>query len=455
VTGASRIELAGEATGVADRSRATSAQAASHLVLFVSLVGVCALLLCAGLGYGLAKASDERSAAEQRASLRAALQQFPSDNFDAGAVSAIARSSGLKGLKFEAGPGGRFRLSQPILSGGRIRGFLTWDQRRPLTRVMDYLMPVIGALIAGLIGFAGFSVWRLRRLQGEQVERAVAAARPSKPALNPVTDEEQFIRRELPRAMTGGEMHLHYQPIVSAQGAHIVGVEALLRWTHPHRGPIGPAAFIPVAEKMGLIDKLGAFVLRRALAEAKRWPGIYVGVNLSPLQVRDRTIIDLVRTTLAETGIEPARLMLEITEGVLIDNPEEMLERIADLHDLGVRIALDDFGSGYSSLGYLQRFPIDKLKIDRSFVTALDRQSNGGVIVQAITALGRALGISVLAEGVETEEQRVLLRLAGCSEMQGYLFGRPGPAFMIDRLLAESEAVPTAPAPAFAQPLTA
>jgi EAL domain-containing protein (putative c-di-GMP-specific phosphodiesterase class I) len=128
--------------------------------------------------------------------------------------------------------------------------------------------------------------------------------------------------------------------------------------------------------------------------------------------------------------------MLEITEGVLIDNPEEMIERIGDLHKLGVRIALDDFGSGYSNLSYLQRFPLDKLKIDRSFVTALGHSANGGVIVQAIVALGRALGMSVLVEGVETEQQRVLLRLAGCDEMQGYLFAKPAPAKAIDRLLA-------------------
>jgi EAL domain-containing protein (putative c-di-GMP-specific phosphodiesterase class I) len=135
--------------------------------------------------------------------------------------------------------------------------------------------------------------------------------------------------------------------------------------------------------------------------------------------------------------VPPSRLILEITEGVLIDNPDEMLKRIEDLHALGVRIALDDFGSGYSNLGYLQRFPLDKLKIDRSFVTALGESANGGVIVQAIVALGRALGLTVLVEGVETEEQRVLLRLAGCDEMQGFLFARPAPAKAIDRLIKQ------------------
>ena len=180
-------------------------------------------------------------------------------------------------------------------------------------------------------------------------------------------------------------------------------------------------------------------VLRRALSEAHRWRDLYVAVNLSPLQVRDRAIVDLVRSALAESRVVPSRLMLEITEGVLIDNPDEMVKRIEDLHALGVRIALDDFGSGYSNLGYLQRFPLDKLKIDRSFVTALGSSANGGVIIQAIVALGRALGLTVVVEGVETEKQRVLLRLAGCDEMQGYLFARPAPAKAIDRLLAQAK----------------
>ncbi|HEY5379109.1 MAG TPA: bifunctional diguanylate cyclase/phosphodiesterase [Pseudolabrys sp.] len=249
--------------------------------------------------------------------------------------------------------------------------------------------------------------------------------------------DQIFIQRELPRALSANELELHYQPIIASHGGRIVGVEALLRWTHSERGAIGPAVFIPVAEQMGLMDALGAFVLRRALQEAKRWPDLYVAVNLSPLQVRDASIVALVRSALAESGVPPSRLMLEITEGVLIDNPDEMVKRIEDLHRLGVRIALDDFGSGYSNLGYLQRFPLDKLKIDRSFVIALGNSPNGGVIIQAIVALGRALGLTVVVEGVETEQQRVLLRLAGCDEMQGYLFARPAPAKAIDRLLAQ------------------
>ena len=286
--------------------------------------------------------------------------------------------------------------------------------------------------------------------RGELTRRAELALRAAarkgpgsivafEPSIDAVSTDQKFIRRELPRALSANELELHYQPIVAAKGARIVGVEALLRWNHAVRGAIPPATFIPVAEQMGLMDALGDFVLRRALDETQRWPDLYVAVNLSPVQVRDRSIVDLVRSALAESGVPPQRLMLEITEGVLIDNPDEMLQRIEDLHALGVRIALDDFGSGYSNLGYLQRFPLDKLKIDRSFVAALGQSSNGGVIIQAIVALGRALGLSVLVEGVETEEQRVLLRLAGCDEMQGFLFARPAPAKTIDKMLAQDK----------------
>jgi len=259
-------------------------------------------------------------------------------------------------------------------------------------------------------------------------------------SIDTVSTDQKFIHRELPRALSANELELYYQPIVASHGGRMVGVEALLRWNHATRGTIAPATFIPVAEQMGLMDAIGAFVLRRALQEAKRWPeDLYVAVNLSPLQVRDSTIVDIVRTALAESAVAPSRLVLEITEGVLIDNPDEMVKRIKDLHGLGVRVALDDFGSGYSNLGYLQRFPLDKLKIDKSFVAALGRSANGGVIIQAIVALGRALGLSVLVEGVETEHQRVLLRLAGCDEMQGFLFAKPAPAKAIDKLLAQAK----------------
>ncbi len=251
--------------------------------------------------------------------------------------------------------------------------------------------------------------------------------------------ERQFIKREVARALAARAFELHYQPIVASENGGINGVEALVRWNHPTRGMIPPAVFIPIAEEAGLMDRLGEFVLRRAIADAERWPDLYVSVNLSPLQVRDPSFIDLVASVLAESKLEPSRLFLEVTEGVLIDDPDETRARLLELRALGVRLALDDFGAGYSSLSYLQQLPFDKLKVDRSFVSSLGQSANGGVIIQAIVTLARALGMGVVIEGVETEEQRVLLRLAGCNEMQGYLFAKPAPTDEIDRLLARAK----------------
>ena len=259
------------------------------------------------------------------------------------------------------------------------------------------------------------------------------------PTMEADLQERRFLERELKRALHDDALELHYQPIVAAEGSRIVGVEALLRWNHPMRGNIPPMAFVPIAEHAGLMGQLGEFVLYRALNDAKRWPDLFVSVNLSPIQVKDRSLFLLVSSMLAETGIAPSRVVLEITESVLIDDPEETRKRLEELRGLGVRIALDDFGSGYSSLSYLQRFPFDKLKIDGSFVVPLGRSANSGVIIQAIVALGRALDLSVLVEGVETEEQRVLLRLAGCDEMQGYLFAKPAPRAAIDQLLLDAK----------------
>ena len=248
--------------------------------------------------------------------------------------------------------------------------------------------------------------------------------------------ERRFLLRELQTAISLQEFEVHYQPVVAADGGAIVGVEALLRWTHPSRGAIAPSVFIPLAEQAGLMSQLGEIVLRRALADAARWPNLSVAVNLSPLQIRDRWIVDLVGGVMAETGIASSRVVLEVTEGILIDNPQEAQARLEALRALGVSIALDDFGTGYSSLSYLQKFPIDRLKIDRAFVASLGASGSTGAIIQAIVTLGHALGMKVLAEGVENDEQRVLLRLAGCDEMQGYLFAKPAPAAEIDKLVA-------------------
>jgi diguanylate cyclase (GGDEF)-like protein len=264
------------------------------------------------------------------------------------------------------------------------------------------------------------------------------------PMMDVEFDDRLFLEKALRRAIEDEAFEVHYQPIVSAEGARIVGAEALLRWTHPERGAIAPATFVPVAEHCGLMPRLGEFVLCRALADAGRWPDIYIAVNLSPLQVRDAALVGTISKLLAEHRMPAERLMLEVTEGVLIDNPAEAKARLDALKELGVRLALDDFGTGYSSLTYLQRFKFDKLKIDRGFVEPLGRDASSNALMQAIVSLGRALELTLLAEGVETEEQRVLLRLAGCQEMQGFLFARPGPREALDKLIAEAGPVRSA-----------
>jgi diguanylate cyclase (GGDEF)-like protein len=249
--------------------------------------------------------------------------------------------------------------------------------------------------------------------------------------------ERSFLLRELKAAISSRSFDVAYQPVVAADGGGILGVEALLRWQHPTRGAIPPSDFIPLAEQNGLMPRLGEIVLRRALADGTRWPNLFVAVNLSPLQISDRGLVDLVGAVMAETAISSSHVVLEVTEGVFIDNPLETQDRLDALRRFGVRIALDDFGTGYSSLSYLQKFPFDRLKIDRAFVASLGTTGNAGAIVQSIVTLGHALGMKVLAEGVETDEQRVLLRLAGCDEMQGFLFAKPMPADGIDKVLNE------------------
>jgi diguanylate cyclase (GGDEF)-like protein len=250
--------------------------------------------------------------------------------------------------------------------------------------------------------------------------------------------ERRFLLRELEAAIADQAFEVHYQPVVAAAGGAIIGVEALLRWSHPTRGAIVPSVFIPLAEQSGLMIQLGEIVLRRAMADASRWPGLFVAINLSPVQIRDRGFLELVGGVMAETGIAPSRVVFEVTEGVLIDDPQETQLRLEALCALGVSIALDDFGTGYSSLSYLQKFPFQRVKIDRAFVASLGTVGNAGAIIHAIVTLGHALGMTVLAEGVETDQQRVLLRLAGCDEMQGFLFAKPRPAEAIDEVMART-----------------
>ena len=239
------------------------------------------------------------------------------------------------------------------------------------------------------------------------------------------TDLRQAV---LSHAVLSEEFELYYQPQVDAQTETISGYEALLRWHRPLRGMVSPDKFISVAEEIGLIVPLGAWVIQQACRDAATWPEhLSVAVNLSSLQFKDMTLMRTVIAALESSGLSPLRLELEITESVLLADSERTIATLNQLHDLGVRVALDDFGTGYSSLSYLRSFSFDKIKIDRSFVRDLGKARDCSAIVRAIARLGADLGMTITAEGVETIEQLRLVRECGCTQVQGYFFGRPSP----------------------------
>ncbi|TGX40884.1 EAL domain-containing protein [Sphingomonas naasensis] len=236
------------------------------------------------------------------------------------------------------------------------------------------------------------------------------------------------IEEDLRAALATGEgLALHYQPLVGGDGT-MVGVEALMRWTHPEYGPLPPAQVIPIAEETGLIVPLGEWALREACAAAARWPELFVAINLSPVQFRTQGFAERALAIIRESGVRPEQLELEVTESVLIDDDALVSAGLAKLRAAGLRIALDDFGTGYSSLSYLRKFEVDKIKIDRSFVQHLGHTVDSAAIIHAVVTLGHAMGLTVTAEGVETGDQQRFLALAGCNQMQGYLFSRPVPA---------------------------
>jgi diguanylate cyclase (GGDEF)-like protein len=247
--------------------------------------------------------------------------------------------------------------------------------------------------------------------------------------------QRKIVEQDLRETIENDGLKVFYQPIFNASGDTVVGVEALARWPHPTRGLIPPGEFIPIAEHSGLIIELGAKVLRRACLDGMAWPGITVSVNVSPLQFRRLDFVSMVERILMETGFDPTRLELELTETTLLGNVESAELAMGRLRALGVQLALDDFGTGYSSLLYLRRFPFDKLKIDRSFVQSIEKAADAAAIVHAVVSLGRGLGMKVTAEGVETAEQHLFLRAAGVHYMQGFRFGRPtGPAEIAARI---------------------
>jgi predicted signal transduction protein with EAL and GGDEF domain len=255
------------------------------------------------------------------------------------------------------------------------------------------------------------------------------------PEMNERMQARHELERSLRQAFASGEFELYYQPIVNLRDNAISAFEALLRWRHPERGMISPAEFIPVAEEIGLINPLGEWVIRTACAEATNWPDrIKISINLSPAQLRSNDLVPIVVDALAQTGLPASRLDFEITESVLMQNTFATLHTLHQLRELGIEIAMDDFGMGHSSLSYLLSFPFDKIKIDRSFIKGVPNGGNAVAIIRAVASLASSLDMTTIAEGVETERQLEIVKTLGCTEMQGFLFSPPRPAAEIARL---------------------
>jgi diguanylate cyclase (GGDEF)-like protein len=305
---------------------------------------------------------------------------------------------------------------------------------------IDGHQAVIGASIGIAVGPGdGSSADKLLRNADLALYRAKGDGRGTfrffEPAMDLQMQTRRIMEQDLRKALPAGEFELYYQPVVNLANGEISGFEALIRWNHPERGIISPAAFIPLAEEIGFIVPLGEWVIRQACVTAARWPGhLRVAVNISAVQFRNPGLMQVIVGALAASGLDPTRLEVEITETVLLHNKEATLAVLHQLRALGIRIAMDDFGTGYSSLTYLQCFPFDKIKIDRSFVKDITENSGSLNIVRAVAALANGMGMTATAEGVETREQLDQITSEGCTEMQGFLFSQPIPAHEIERL---------------------
>jgi diguanylate cyclase (GGDEF)-like protein len=334
-----------------------------------------------------------------------------------------------------------------------VTAFVTriYQSLREPRECLGHLMTTDASIGIALAPQDGIDVEQLLRNADLAMYSAKTAGRRTYRFFEPEMDARVKARHSLEidmrQAIIEGGFEVYYQPIVNLQSNQVSGCEALLRWRHPQRGMISPAEFIPVAEETGLINQLGEWVLTTACVEAATWPNnINIAVNVSPVQFRSGTLALKVVAALAISGLSARRLELEITEAVLIRDDEAALAILHQFRTLGVRIALDDFGTGYSSLSYLQRFPFDKIKIDRCFIKDIAEPGGTPCIVQAVVSIATTRHITTTAEGVETERQREMLRELGCTEMQGYLFSPARPAAELKQLFFSRHQKPVAAA---------
>ena len=311
------------------------------------------------------------------------------------------------------------------------------------TYMVDGHLLTIGASVgAALAPSDGTDADRLLKNADLALYRAKLDGRGTFRFFEPEMDARMQARRrlelDLRQALARRELQLHYQPQLNLESNRLTGCEALLRWRHPERGMIPPLDFIPLAEEIGLIVPIGEWVIRQACRDAAGWPmPISIAVNVSPAQFKSERLVEMIVSALAGSGLPAHRLEIEITEGVLLQESERTLTILHRLRALGVRVSMDDFGTGYSSLSYLRSFPFDKIKIDRSFVNDLTAKPGGDAIIRAIAGLGKSLGMTTVAEGVETADQMRRIRSEGCTDVQGYLISRPVSAEDLMTLLAE------------------
>ncbi len=369
----------------------------------------------------------------------------------AGRITAAVRARGREeeeGTTIARLGGDEFAVAMPVGAGPAARA----DAAALAARLVAVLNEPFGIdghqVVAGAsVGIAlapedGDCPDRLLKAADLALYRAKAEGRGTFRAFEPEMGRHAQARRametDLRRALAAGEFEVHYQPLVDLRTDRVSGFEALLRWNHPERERVPPAEFVPVAEELGLIAPIGDWVLKTACAEAAAWPAhLKVAVNLSPAQFKSRTLVASVAEALSASGLPPGRLELEVTETVLLECSDGNADQLHRLRALGARIAMDDFGTGCSSLSHVRSFPFDKIKIDRSFVRDLVGYGVGGCaeIFRAVAGLGASLGVCTTAEGVETAAQLAFVRAEGCTEVQGYHFSPPRPAAEVRAML--------------------